>query len=54
MNAHARHDGHAHAICTKRLMLSMVGISNGIIEGGAVSGKQLNDRRERVIRRCGQ
>ena len=43
MNAHARHDGHAHAHLNEALDAFDGGHFNGHMERGAVSRKQLND-----------
>src|SRR6266566_4775234 len=43
MNAHARHDGHAHAHLNEALDAFDGGHFNGHVERGAVSRKQLND-----------
>src|SRR5260370_14886838 len=43
MNAHARHDGHAHAHLHEALDALDGGHFNGHVERGAVSRKQLND-----------
>jgi len=42
-NAHARHDGHAHAHLHEALDAFDGGHFNGHIECGAVSGKQFNN-----------